>query len=553
MPFEQISQRIKRYDEAKRERELKIRKFVEAYRMAFPTHAKWLIHGKGSESFDKTDFRWDVTAVQGVKTFASNIQSLLMPPFKQWGKLKAGAQYDASEADLINKELVQPSNILFTALNNSNLLLEADIAFQDMSIAVGLLQIHSTGNRRVPLRFQSIPMHTVALGSYQGKIKDVYRTLDVESRYISSIWPDAIISNRIKNIIQTSPNAKIKLLEGTIYYPENKPHERYLYFVTDMEGQHDLVNRSQFMSRWIPFRFAVSPGEVWGDGPVLQILDSIRIANKIHQMDLLNGGMKIAKPLFINGKKILNPNNIKMEPGALIHVNDTAPGELPIVPLDIAGDFQFDQITLESYQAEIREALFADPLGPAQRPNQSATETSIRQQNWLKKSASSLGRLSNELLQPIILKSLILLQEQGFLTDTSFKIDPDSMDMTISGEDVDIEFMSPLANLENRNEAQNFLEFNQEMQSILGPNLSVAALNIPEIPQYLASKMNINPNLVKGEAEIKELQQQLAENQQQQQEQAMQAAQQNNLPTPTTEPEETESQPNIPQLNLTQG
>lgn len=525
MAFDNIDQRIKRWTQAERERQLKLNKFVQAYRLSFPMRDKWLIQGDGSLSYDKTMFRWDTTAVTGLKAFASNLQTLLMPNFKQWARFTGAKKYSPTAQRQLDEMLETPSNILFSALEASNLMLEANVSFQDMGIAVGLLQIRSTGDKRAPISFQSIPMHTVALGQVNGEIKDVYRKMTIPVRDIRTIWPDASISDQIQQRINTAPGSDIDLLEGTIYYPQNKPSERYQYFVTELATKTDIVMRKQSMSRWIPFRFAVSPGEVWGDGPVLQILDSIRIANKIAELDVINAGIKIARPLIVNGSKVLNPNNIKMEAGAIFYVNDLQPGQLPIVPLDVAGDFTFDQITLKGYQDEIKEALFSDPMGPQQGPNTSATEVSIRQQNWIKRSASSMGRLSNELLKPIILKSAVLLQEQG-LFPHDFHIDPETMDIKIEGQDVEVDFLSPLATIEDTEEAHTFSAFNQQLQAVLGPQLSMAALNLEQIPQFLAEKMNVDQTLVKGADAIALMQQQMMQAQQQQQQAQQQAASQ---------------------------
>lgn len=544
MAFQDVNQILRRFEKAWEERELKLNKFAQAYRLAFPTHAKWLIHGEGSLALDKTIFRWDTTAIQSLKTFASNIQSLLMPPFDRWATFRASAKFNSSESHLINQAIQEPSDILFNALDASNLLLEANVAFQDMGIAVGLLQIHATGNEREPLRFESIPMHTVALGSFQGKIVDVYRKMKVEARSIPALWPDASIDEQIRHDLNNNPDTEIDLLEGTIYYPTNDDNEKYQYFVLNLETREFLVNRRQRMSRWIPFRFAVSPGEVWGDGPVLQILDSIRIANKIVEMDVLNAGLKISRPLFVKNSTVLNPNNLKMEPGAIIYVNDTNPNSLPIVPFDYAGDFNFDQLTLERYQSEIREALFADPLGPNVTPNQSATEVSIRQQNWLKKSAASLGRLTNELLRPIIQKSCVLLQEQGFMSD-EFKVDSSNFNMSVNGQEIEVDFLSPLAQIHDKKDAQDLVEYSQMLQGIVGPQMALGGMNVPDIFQYLSKKMNVDPDLVKDSdtiaAEVNQAQQMMG----QQQLNAEQAQQ--NQPSPG------QVQPDIlPQLNIGQ-
>ncbi len=151
MGFDSVNERIKRYNLAKKERELKINKLVQAYRMSFPTRAKWLVSGEGSQSVDKTRYRWDTTAVQGLKSFASNIQSLLMPPFEQWFSFKPGPHITGTAAQLLSEQLEQSSRIVNAALNASNLMLEANVSFQDMGIAVGLLQIHSTPDDDAPI------------------------------------------------------------------------------------------------------------------------------------------------------------------------------------------------------------------------------------------------------------------------------------------------------------------------------------------------------------------------------------------------------------------
>ena len=106
-----------------------------------------------------------------------------------------------------------------------------------------------------------------------------------------------------------------------------------------------------------------------------------------------------------------------------------------------------------------------------------------------------MGRLANEMLTPIILKATVLLQEQG-LMPSQFHIDPDNMKMTTNGQPVDLEFLSPLATLDDQEEAQKFTEFNQQLQQVMGPQLSLGALNVSNIPQFLANKMRIPNPLV---------------------------------------------------------
>jgi hypothetical protein len=543
-----VEARLKRYEQAKKERELKIGKLTQAYRMAFPTNSKWLVQGEGDFSRDKTDYRWDTTAISGLQSFSSGIQSIIMPAFSQWAKFVPSAMLPKEDIKQLQDALIQPTNVLFRALEASNLMLQAGISMQDMGISVGLMQVKSTGNLRAPLRFKSIPMHNVSLGEYDGDIHDVYRKFKLPARDIEPTWPDAKLTERVSNAVKNSPHEDIELLEGTIYDPSKDEGKRYTYFVMDVESKKDLVHKEQSNSRWIPFRYAVSPGEVWGDGPVLQIIDKIRMANKTTQMDFVNAGLKISSPLFVNKNSIVNPNNLRIEAGAIIHVNDTSPGQLPIVPLDIAKDFRFDQVVLQQMQAEIRDALFEDPLGPVNRVNQSATETSIRQQNWIKKSSASFGRLSQEFSLPIILKSSLALQEQG-LMPPGFHIDESSLEITMGGLPVDVQFESAIAKIDDNKQAEQFLEYNIKMQSIFGPQQSMSALNAEQVPAYLAEKLGIDSQLIKGPIEIEQMMQQQAQAQQAQQQAQAQQDQQASQSAP---PQQTQEKQQTPELNIGQ-
>lgn len=533
--FATIEQRLKRYNQAKIEPDMKLYLLAEAYRLSLPTRAEWLISGEQSLSIDRTRYHWDSTAIQSLKSFASNIQSILMPPFKQWASFKPASSLSDESKNLLQPIIENVSAILNNAFDASNLLLESNIAFQDMGIAVGLLQIKSTSNKNSPLSFHAIPMHDVALGQFNGEITDIYRRLVVPARDILALWPDAKLSNALSVLVNDSPNEPVKLLEGTIYYPMNKDGEKYQYFVMESDGHTDLVNRKQSMSRWIPFRFSVSPGQVWGDGPVLQILDAIRVANQMVELDMLNGAFTASKPFFINGSTILNPNTIQIKPGAQIHVNDTSPGSLPIVPLELGNTLKFDQVKLGEIQEVIRNALFVDPFGPQQTVNQTATEAQLRAESWMRESAASIGRITTEFTTPLILKSCVILQKLG-LFPNEFHIDENTMEMTINGQVVHVDILSPLATQEDKDEAQNVLSYAQMLQGILGPDDAIQSLNPAEIGPYLADKLNIPSNIYKSamqyqQAANEENQAQLEQNAQQlSQEQTAATAKQANQP-----------------------
>lgn len=507
--FDSFDQRMKRYNKALEHRTLKLFMLEQAYRYASPGRNKWLIETPG---FYRENQRWDPTAVEALKTFSSNIVSMIMPPFTRWMSLVGGPDLDVDAKKQLDERLEFHTLQVFNALDASNLALEADIAFQDAGISVGLLQIQRTGDRRKPVRFEAIPLHDVVIESYRGEIKDIWRKIKIPARDIQSIWPKAKIPHSIQEIINSSPEEKVELVEGTIYYPENPPNSRYLYYLADHKSKNDLVNEPTDFSPWIPYRFSVSPGEVWGDGPVLQILDWIKIVNKMTEYEIKNIGLKTAPPLAIRADEILNTNTVKIEPGSIIRVNDVM--NPPIVPLTLTGDLRFDQLSLSEMQQKIRESLFADPIGPGDQPNKSATEVSILQQNWVKKSAASFGRLNNELLHPIIQKTVYLMRKDGFLQD--LEIDDSTYEIKIDGSTIGVEFKSPIAQIQDQEDASNFTQYFTTMAEMVGQAAAIGGTNLEDVYTYMAEKMNVPLRLVKGPDQVAGMINQLTQPQQQQ-------------------------------------
>ncbi len=85
------------------------------------------------------------------------------------------------------------------------------------------------------------------------------------------------------------------------------------------------------------------------------------------------------------------------------------------------------------------------------------------------------------------------------------------------------------------------------MQSIFGPEQSMAALNPEKVPQYLSEKMGVEPTLVKGPEEIKQMVQQQAQAQAAQQQ--AQAAQEQQASQSAPAPESQQRQQS-PELNI---
>lgn len=496
--FDDYEERFNRYKSAIQEVMFYSAIFEQAYRLALPTRNRWML--ANTEILDKSAHHWDSTAIEGLQQFASNMQGLLMPIGQKWFRYVPGPEFEnPNERLIVEQKLQKHSDFVLRILQASNLNLEANLAIQDAGISTGLLQIKiDKDNKHNPISFEAIPMHEVALGEYNGKIENVWRKFAVPVRDIKTLWPMAELGLELGEILKYNPNQRVELIESTIIYPNNPEHSRYLYTISHHASKTDIIFEPRSWSPWIPFRFNMAIGETWGSGPVRSGLAVIRMANMISEFEITHAGYNVPRPLMVDGSSILNPNTLKMRPGMILPVNDVRTP--PLVPLELTGNLQFDQLVLSQLQQQIRDMLFADPLGPTDQQKQTATEIQVRQQNAIKRNAAAFSRMEAELVYPIIRKTTELLNMHDMLPD--FFVSGNRFDFKVDGEKINVDFDSPLNRVQKNEDLQAMQTFYQSLAAIFGQQAVLVATNVAKFPQLLAEKLNIPLELVKSEDEV---------------------------------------------------
>ena len=512
--FDSFEQRMKLYKTAIEDLAYYEFEFEQAYRFAFPNRNRWYRKEDKAFKVDKSSYHWDSTAIEGNQQFASNMQTLLMPMSQNWFSFKPGCEYAYDQGNPysapIEKALDVMTKTVLQYLRSSNLNLEANLAIQDCGISTGLLQISiDPANKTSPISFEAIPMYQVAIGEYKGRIENVWRKFRIKAKDILNYWPKGELNDTLKQIIKINPNEEVELIEGTVFYPGNPENSRYLYTVSHEDSNFDVVFEPRSWSPWIPFRFNLSSGEVWGCGPVRSGLSAIRMANMLVELEMTHVSYNVQMPMLNEAGSILNPHTMKLTPGAILTVNNLEVP--PLVPLQVTGDLKFSQMALSELQQHIRDMLFADPIGPVGN-DQTATEVQVRQQNAIKRNNAAFSRMENELIYPIIKKTAELLALHELLPD--FQVGSTGMEFKIDGRNVDIHLSSPLRNIQKQEEVQAIQGYYQTLAGILGQAGVLGGTNIAMLPQILADKMDIPPALVKSEGEVMQVIQQMLQAQQ---------------------------------------
>ncbi|MHA1597299.1 MAG: portal protein, partial [Alphaproteobacteria bacterium] len=172
---------------------------------------------------------------------------------------------------------------------------------------------------------------------------------------------------------------------------------------------------------------------------------------------------------------------IKLVPGAII---PKAVGSAGLTPLNAPGRFDVSELVLDKLRASIRRALLADKLGQIEAPKMTATEVLERSAEMARLLGATYGRLQSELLMPLVTRSLAIMARRGEIDD-----------IRIDGRTIDLEYRSPLARQNKRQEAQGALQWLDAIRA-LGPE-ALATVDQQATARWLARAFNVPQELVR--------------------------------------------------------
>jgi hypothetical protein len=405
---------------------------------------------------------------------------------------------------------------MFALLRQSNFDLAMGEFLLDLAVGTAVMLVQP-GDDITPIRFTSVPQYLVAIeeGAH-GKVDNVYRRMRLKGEAISQHWADAEIPERMQRMIEEKPTEEIELLEATCYMPDEG---MYSYQVIWPEGKTELLQRKMKSSPWIVARYMKVAGEVYGRGPLVTAIPDIKTLNKTLELLLKNASLSIAGVYTAADDGVLNPQTIRIAPGAIIPVarNGGPQGEsLRMLPR--SGDFNVSQIVINDLRMNVKKIMLDDTLPPDNMSARSATEISQRIQELATNLGSAFGRLITETMIPLVSRILYVMDERGMI----------EMPLRVNGLEVKVTPVSPIAQAQNMGDIEKIMQWVQ-LSASLGPEgqMSVQTANISD---YVADKLGIP-------ADLRTTPQERAQMLEQAQQAAMMAAQQQGMMPPEGEPQ----------------
>jgi hypothetical protein len=476
--------------------------YQDAYEFALPQRQLYGVWEGGATGSKKMQRVFDSTAINSTQRFANRLQSVVFPPQRKWAKLEAGSDIPADRKQQAQAILEVYQDKMFTMLNQSNFDIAMGEFLLDLAVGTACMMVQP-GDDVQPLNFIPVPLFLV---SYEeganGQVDNVYRRMRMKGESIQRQWPDAEIPDDMARRIEQKPTDDIELLEATIY-----DHKRgdYCYHVIDKTSKSELVYRRRKMSPWVISRYMKVAGEIYGRGPLMTALPDIKTLNKTIELLLKNASLAVAGVYTAADDGVLNPNTVKIVPGAIIPVARNGGSQGPaLLPLPRSGDFNVSQLVINDLRSNVKRILLDESLPPDNMSARSATEIVERMKELAQNLGSAFGRLINETMIPVTAKILEVMDERGLI----------DMPLRVNGLEVKVTPVAPLAMAQNMEEVNSIMQYMQISQS-LGTDGQLA-IKTDVLVDYLADKLGV-PAAVRNTAAERAVLMEEMRNQQQQQ------------------------------------
>jgi hypothetical protein len=461
--------------------------YQDAYEFALPQRQLYGVWEGGAVGSKKMQRVFDSTAINSTQRFANRLQSVVFPPQRKWATLEPGSDIPFEKQQMARNIFEAYCDKMFTVLKQSNFDIAMGEFLLDLSVGTACMMVQP-GDSINPINFIPVPLFLV---SYEeganGQVDNVYRKIRMKGESIIRQWPDAKIPSEMQRRIDQKPTDDIELLEATIY-----DHGRgdYCYHVIDKVSKGELVYRRRKSSPWVISRYMKVAGEIYGRGPLMTALPDIKTLNKTIELLLKNASMAVSGVYTAADDGVLNPNTVKLVPGAIIPVaRNGGPQGPALQALPRSGDFNVSQLVINDLRSNIKRILLDESLPPENMSARSATEIVERMKELAQNLGSAFGRLINETMIPLTAKILEVMDERGLI----------DMPLRVNGLEVKVVPVAPLAQAQNQEEIGAILNYAQLMQNF-GPDGQVS-LKMDALVDYLGDKMGVPMSVRNNRAE----------------------------------------------------
>lgn len=256
--------------------------------------------------------------------------------------------------------------------------------------------------------FSARPLSEMYLAEdYAGRVDTVFRKFKMTARQAVQAYGQTI-SRAARSAADKTPDEDIEFVHAVVPDPRRVGYWRSIEI--EVEAQAVVRERLQEGMPYLTPRWSKVAGEAYGRSAAMEALPDIRMLNAMSRTVIAAAEKAVFPPLIVPNDGFVEP--IDTAPGSLIYTAEgfTLTDNSVLRPLQI-GDPRLGVDLIERVNDQIIRDFNVEVFNAADRPNMTATEVMIRQQERNRLIGPMIGRLQTELLDPLLLQTFRALAD----------------------------------------------------------------------------------------------------------------------------------------------
>ena len=459
-----------------------------------------------SKGDKRTELVFDSSPIQAVELLAASLHGMLTNPSTPWFSLRykdQGLDMD-DEAKLWLEGVTET---MYTAFNRSNFQQEIFELYHDL-ITFGTAAMFIEEDQGDLLKFSTRHINEIYITENdKGRIDTVYRKFKITLRAAAQQFGDSL-SEEARNKVEKDPFDEIDILHAVYprqdFNPTKKDKENMEFESVYLEYKNgNELSVGGFVE--FPFvvpRYLKASHEIYGRSPAMTALPDVKMLNEMSKTTIKAAQKQVDPPLLVPDDGFLLP--VRTVPGGLNFYRSGTRDR--IEPLNIGANNPLGLNMEEQRRTAIRNVFYVDQLMLQQGPQMTATEVIQRNEEKMRLLGPVLGRLQSELLKPMIDRCFAIL-----LRNNQFAQAPDFL----SGQDIEIEYVSPLAKAQKGTELSSITRAIEILGSLANVAPVFDYINFDALVKHVADLVGVPQKVLKLQSQVNAEREQAAQQQEQ--------------------------------------
>ena len=440
---------------------------------------------------------FDGTAIHAAELLTSSLHSMLTNSSTSWFTLKFRSE-ELEQDDEAKEWLEATEKAMYEGFARSNFHEQIHELYDDLVLfGTGVMFIEQ--DEQDDLRFSTRHISECFVAEdQQGRVDTVFRRFKMGAQAAVNRFEK--VSEKVAKTAEKEPHQDITVCHAV--YPRDQREPRSAskmnkpfascYFDEDAkiimsEGGFDEL--PYVVPRWLKASFE----QGYGRSPAMSCLPDVKMLNKMSEITIRSAQKQVDPPLMLPDDGFMLP--IRTVPGGLNFYRSGTRDR--IEPLNTSANNPLGLNMEEQRRQAIRSAFYVDQLMMGQGPQQTATEIIARTEEKNRILAPITGRLTAELLQPLISRVYNLMERQMLLPAP-----PEFM----QGGDIEIEYVSPLAQAQKHGDVQSIVRLLEMMQPLMGVTPDILDyIDNNGLAQHVFKVLGVPATVVRGAQEVQEI------------------------------------------------